>query len=121
AAWAIHLLATNKMDRALRSVSIERGRDPRRYAMVAFGGAGPLHAARLARQASIARLVIPKGAGVGSAIGLLNAPERLDVSVTRATLLADAAAAPVREIFAGLDQQLARQIRGMGHDPASFA
>src|SRR3546814_20390955 len=49
-AWAIHLLATNKLGRALRSVSIERGRDPRDYAMVAFGGAGPLHAARLARQ-----------------------------------------------------------------------
>src|SRR3546814_17716519 len=74
-AWAIHLLATNKMGRALRSVSIERGRDPRDYAMVAFGGAGPLHAARLARQARMKKLVIPSGAGVGSAIGLLAAPQ----------------------------------------------
>ena len=49
AAWGIHLVATSNMENALRIVSVERGRDPRRYAMVAFGGAGPLHAARLAR------------------------------------------------------------------------
>ena len=48
AAWGIHLIATNNMEHAIRVVSVEQGRDPRRYAMVAFGGAGPLHAARLA-------------------------------------------------------------------------
>ena len=53
AAWGIHLVATSNMENALRLVSVERGRDPRRYAMVAFGGAGPLHAARLARAVGI--------------------------------------------------------------------
>ena len=49
AAWGIHSMANANMERAMRIVSVERGRDPRKYALVAFGGAGPLHAARLAR------------------------------------------------------------------------
>ena len=83
AAWGIHLVATSNMENALRIVSVERGRDPRRYAMVAFGGAGPLHAARLARSVGIPTVIVPYGAGVGSAIGLLQAEPRLDVSLTR--------------------------------------
>ncbi len=55
----------------MRIVSVERGRDPRRYGLVAFGGAGPLHAARLARALGIPKMIVPWGAGVGSAIGLL--------------------------------------------------
>ena len=83
AAWGIHLVATSNMENALRIVSVERGRDPRRYAMVAFGGAGPLHAARLARSVGIPTVIVPYGAGVGSAMGLLQAEPRLDVSLTR--------------------------------------
>ena len=51
--------------------------------MVTFGGAGPLHAARLARNVGIPTVIVPQGAGVGSAIGLLQAEPRLDVSATR--------------------------------------
>ena len=65
---------------ALRIVSVERGRDPRSYAMVAFGGAGPLHAARLARALGIPTVIVPYGAGVGSAIGLLEAEPRFDAT-----------------------------------------
>lgn len=83
AAWGIHLVETSNMENALRIVSVERGRDPRRYAMVAFGGAGPLHAARLARSVGIPTVIVPYGAGVGSAMGLLLAEPRLDVSLTR--------------------------------------
>ena len=71
------------MENALRIVSVERGRDPRPYAMVAFGGAGPLHAARLARAVGIPTVIVPYGAGVGSAIGLLQAEPRIDVTLTR--------------------------------------
>ena len=49
-------------------VSIERGRDPRKYSMVAFGGAGPLHASRLAKEIGIPKVIIPFAAGLGSAI-----------------------------------------------------
>ena len=83
AAWGVHLIATSNMENALRLVSVEQGRDPRNYAMVAFGGAGPVHAALLARTAGIPTVIVPAGAGVGSAIGLLKAEPRLDVSATR--------------------------------------
>src|SRR5262245_28231635 len=83
AAWGIHVVATSNMENALRIVSVERGRDPRLYTMVAFGGAGPLHAARLARAVGIPTVIVPYGAGVGSAIGLLQAEPRIDVTTTR--------------------------------------
>ena len=83
AAWGVHRIANANMERALRSMSIERGRDPRDYAMVAFGGAGPLHACELARALGIPRVIVPRGAGVASAIGLLEAERSLTVSRTR--------------------------------------
>lgn len=66
------------MMRALRAVSTERGYDPRDFAMVAFGGSGPLHAAALAEQLSISTVVIPPFPGLFSAVGLLLADYRLD-------------------------------------------
>ena len=69
AAWGIHTVANSNMERAMRIVSLERGRDPRRCAMVAFGGAGPLHAVRLARSLGVPKVIVPHGAGVGSAFG----------------------------------------------------
>ncbi|MFG1201419.1 hydantoinase/oxoprolinase family protein [Xanthobacter aminoxidans] len=83
AAIGIHLMATANMDRALRIVSVERGRDPRQYTLVGFGGAGPVHAARLARSLNIPKLILPRGAGVGSAVGLLAADPKVDYSLTR--------------------------------------
>ncbi len=83
AAWGVHRIANANMERALRSMSIERGRDPRDYALVAFGGAGPLHACELARALGIPRVIVPRGAGVASAIGLLEAERTLTVSRTR--------------------------------------
>src|SRR3546814_16953879 len=71
------------MERAMRIVSLERGRDPRKYALVAFGGAGPLHAGRLARALHIPRVIVPRAAGVGSALGLLVADHKVDAAVTR--------------------------------------
>ena len=62
------------MERALRSVSVERGVDPRGLALVAFGGAGPLHACALADALGMTRVIVPARAGVLSALGLLGAP-----------------------------------------------
>ena len=109
AAWGIHLVATSNMENALRIVSVERGRDPRRYAMVAFGGAGPLHAARLARAVGIPTVIVPYGAGVGSAIGLLQAEPRIDVTLTRVMRLdADAPAARSQAVYRGSRLRRAR-------------
>ena len=105
AAWGIHMVATNNMENALRIVSVERGRDPRTYAMVAFGGAGPLHASRLARGIGIPKVVIPAGAGVGSAIGLLEAEPRIDVSTTR-VLKISPKSLTIQSIFNSLEKEL---------------
>ena len=67
------------MERALRAVSVERGVDPRGLALVAFGGAGPLHACGLADALGMPAVVVPARAGVLSAVGLLTAPRRRDL------------------------------------------
>lgn len=73
AAWTIHVVATVKMMSAIRAVSSERGRDPREFALIAFGGSGPIHAANLADMLGIAQIVIPPSPGVLSAMGLTGA------------------------------------------------
>lgn len=71
AAHGIHLLVNSNMARALRAVSSERGRDPRRFVLFSFGGGGPVHAAGLADMLEIDRLVVPPFPGVFSSFGLL--------------------------------------------------
>ena len=67
------------MVRALRVVTVQRGIDPRRYALLAFGGAGPLHAARIAEELGITEIVCPRASGVLAALGLVVSPRRRDV------------------------------------------
>src|SRR5439155_8885820 len=67
-----------EMLRALRVVSVERGHDPREFALVAFGGAGPLHACELAEELEIGTVLVPAAAGVLSALGLVASDERRD-------------------------------------------
>ncbi len=81
-AWGIARVADEEMVRALRVVTVERGIDPRRHALVAFGGAGPMHALRIADQLGIRRVLCPRGAGVLSALGLVVADRRRDVERT---------------------------------------
>lgn len=71
AARGVQKLADAQMMRALRAVSSERGRDPRRFALVAYGGAGPIHAAGLAANLGVETVVVPPLAGIFSAVGLL--------------------------------------------------
>jgi N-methylhydantoinase A len=70
------------MVRALRVVTVERGVDPRRYALLPFGGAGPMHAAALATELEMTRIVCPRASGVLSALGLLAAGRRRDIAQT---------------------------------------
>ena len=110
AAWGVHAIANSNMERAMRVISVERGRDPRNYALVAFGGAGPVHAARLARALDIPKLIVPFGAGVGSAIGLLDADPRIDVSVTRIFNLAPDGHSRIGAIYAELEARAADDV-----------
>jgi N-methylhydantoinase A len=77
-AHGIVSIANSTMVRALRAVSVERGRDIRSMALIAFGGSGPLHAAMLAEAVGITRVVIPPFPGVFSAVGLMLADTRVD-------------------------------------------
>ena len=126
AAWGVHTLANVKMGGALRAVSSERGRDPRRFAMIAFGGSGPVHAAGLAASLGIGRVLVPPSPGVFSAFGLLFAEvehhfvQTLNqplaaIDVERANAILDriggeCRALLVREGFAGARQRLQTQI-----------
>jgi N-methylhydantoinase A len=83
-----------EMLRALRVVSIERGHDPRDFALVAFGGAGPLHACELADELGIRTVLVPEAAGVLSALGLVASDERRDRVESRLVPLADAGELP---------------------------
>jgi N-methylhydantoinase A len=78
-----------EMLRALRVVSVERGHDPRDFALVAFGGAGPLHACALAEELGIEAVLVPAAAGVLSALGLVASDERRDRVVSYVRPLAE--------------------------------
>jgi N-methylhydantoinase A len=94
ACHGIFLLATSSMARAVRAVTIERGRDPRDFAMVAFGGNGPLFAVSIARALEMRRVIVPPTPGVFSAIGLLDA--QVERHVSRPYRAPLAAVAPAR-------------------------
>ncbi|MDX6485938.1 MAG: N-methylhydantoinase [Gaiellaceae bacterium] len=85
-----------EMLRALRVVSVERGHDPRDFALVAYGGAGPLHACALAEELGIEAVLVPEAAGVLSALGLAAGDERRDRVVSYVGALADAGELPER-------------------------
>ncbi|MHB2021700.1 MAG: hydantoinase/oxoprolinase family protein [Candidatus Xenobia bacterium] len=85
AAWGVVQVANAQMEKALRIISVERGHDPRLFALLAFGGAGPLHACELADELQIARVLVPQHPGMLSAMGLLMARQRRERSLTIAT------------------------------------
>jgi len=90
-AQGIISVVTANMARAIRVISVQRGYDPRDYTLVAFGGAGPLHAARLARELEIGRVLVPVSPGILCAMGLLLTDLRTDFALTRLTGLDGAA------------------------------
>jgi N-methylhydantoinase A len=77
-AWGIHDIVNENMAGAARVHIAERGRDPRHYALLSTGGAGPVHAYSVARKIGLPRVICPPSAGVASALGLLVAPARVD-------------------------------------------
>ncbi|MBK7896131.1 MAG: hydantoinase/oxoprolinase family protein [Anaerolineaceae bacterium] len=82
AAWGIIQVANANMERAIRRISVERGYDPRRFTLMPFGGAGPLHACEMAENLQIPRVLVPPVPGVLSALGMLVAAPSKDFSQT---------------------------------------
>jgi N-methylhydantoinase A len=83
-------------------ISVQRGHDPRDYTLVAFGGAGPLHAARLAAELDIRRVLVPRNPGILCAMGLLLADLRADFAATRLLALSSAVISEIETIIADL-------------------
>ncbi|WP_255194136.1 hydantoinase/oxoprolinase family protein [Natronobeatus ordinarius] len=99
AAEGVYRVANATMTRAIRGVTVERGYDPREFGLVAFGGAGPVHAAALAERLEIDTLVVPVPAGVLSAYGLLSADEAFDAVRTHRVALADADVDAIEAVY----------------------
>lgn len=120
AAHGIHAVATSNMIRAIRAVSVERGRDARDYTLVAFGGAGPLHAAALGRTLGLKRVLIPNSPGLFSALGLLMADVQQKFTRTvlqRTHLLDHAAAARLARVYAELQDAAQQEMLIEGRRP----
>ena len=105
AAWGLAEVVDENMANAARVHAVENGEDLSQYTMIAFGGAAPLHAARLCEKLGIARCLVPPGAGVGSAIGFLRAPFSFEASRSVFMRLHDFDALAVVALFAALEQE----------------
>ena len=116
-AQGIISVVTANMARAIRVVSVQRGHDPRDYTLAAFGGAGPLHAARLARELEIGRILVPRNPGILCAMGLLLTDLRADFAATRLMTLGAAALPGMTAAFAELDAQADAWFDGEGIAP----
>jgi N-methylhydantoinase A len=117
AAWGIHEIVTAQMAQAARAVTIGAGKDPRAFALVPFGGAGPVHGARLAQMLGCQRLVFPLGAGVESALGLLMAETSLDLARTQVLTLSERVLAPINALYADLTARARAQLKDSGVPP----
>jgi N-methylhydantoinase A len=100
------------MAQAVRLVSVERGYDPRDYTIVAFGGSGPLHAAAVAADLGIGRVLVPVNPGLVSAYGLLIADTRQDFSITRVTPAPRVTGGEVEAVFAELERRARQEFAG---------
>ena len=114
AAWGIHEVVTTQMAQAARVVSVGKGKDPRKFVLLPFGGAGPVHALRLAAMLGCPRIVFPAAAGVASAIGLLMADPAFDLARTSVLRLAPETLDGVNAIYDELERQAEQQLRASG-------
>jgi len=116
-AWGVHDIVNENMANAARVHIAERGKDPRSFALLSTGGAGPVHAYHLARKLGIKRLICPSGAGVASALGLLVAPARVDRVATVAKEARDIVWDQLESMFQGLERDARDVIAGTGLPP----
>jgi N-methylhydantoinase A len=113
AAAAIRLAVANIV-RAIQLVSTERGRDPRDYVLLPFGGAGPLLAAEIAEELGVREILVPPNPGVVSALGLLSADFVKVSGITRRTRLDSDAPAMLRDAFASFQASAEQEFRALG-------
>lgn len=111
-------IATTAMVNALRLVSVQRGHDPRDFMLVAFGGAGPAHAVRIAEEVGVNRTLVPLEPGTASAMGLLATDIRLENTVTVINRVENLEPAQIAKSFEDMEQQGAEML---GHSAATHS
>lgn len=114
AAEGIIKVINANMIRGIRVVSIEKGYDPREFSLIAFGGAGPLQAAELAKEMDINEVIIPLYPGISSAIGMLTADVRHDYVQTKVKPLATITVEEIEEIFSHMMEEAYQNLRKDG-------
>jgi N-methylhydantoinase A/oxoprolinase/acetone carboxylase beta subunit len=105
AAWGVHQVVNENMAQAARMHLQEKNWDPRKVTMVAFGGAGPAHAATIARLLGTRRLVFPLGAGATSALGCLAAPLSFQFTQSRVSVLEELDWAEINALYAEMEER----------------
>lgn len=117
AVWGVHRMVCENMAQATRVHLIEKGEDPRRFAMAAFGGAGPAHAARVARILGARDLIVPRMSGVASALGFQVAPLSFEIARSLPTVLDAADWASVQHAFDALERDARPLLERAGLTP----
>lgn len=112
AAYGLSEVVDENMANAARVHAVENGEDLSEYTMIAFGGAAPLHAARLCEKLGVDRLLVPSGAGVGSAIGFLRAPSSFEANRSVYMRLSAFDADHIRHLLGELETESTRFVRG---------
>jgi N-methylhydantoinase A len=118
ASEAVHLMNAG-IEAEISHMVFERGMDVRDFALFAYGGAGALHAAEVARLAGIREVIIPQAAGGFSTIGMITAPPKVEQSVSSVAELSQLDPANVRELFAGLETTVLDDLGSQGVDAAN--
>ena len=117
AALGVHEVVNDNMARAAKVHCLEQGRDPRSYTLVAFGGAGPVHAHRVAAALGMRRVLFPARAGVMSAFGFLVSPPAFELMRTATALVSEVDHEAVRKLFAEMEAEGRRLLDGAGVAP----
>jgi N-methylhydantoinase A len=120
AAWGIHHVVNENMANAARIHLVERGRDQRRYGLIAFGGAGPVHAYWVAEKLKLRQIICPPSAGVTSAFGFLVAPMAFDFVQTYLTTLHSIDFVHLNTIFEEMDTRGRELLRRAGVPEAAI-
>ena len=121
AAYGVHTVANVSMIRAIRAVSTYRGRDPRDFALLAFGGSGPVHAAEMARALAVGRVIVPPAPGLLSAVGLLEALPEYHFVQTFFGRISDIDLATLNGAYGALETRAVDTLKAEGYRECDIA
>lgn len=121
-AWAIHQIVNESMASAVKIHVIEKAQDPRRYALLAYGGGGPVHGSGVAKTLALKQVICPPAAGVASAIGLLVAPQALELARSYPVLAYSMNWDEIAGLFQAMEDQASKALNeaGVASDQITF-